>query len=95
MEHIPHGPLKNFIPKNVGLPIEMVRIYAAQLVVFLEYLHSDLEVCHRDLKPGNIMIGENLYLKVVSFKENHNFNRSNILTALPLTGSDSLNLKYN
>ena len=67
MEYIPHGPLRRFIPKNVGLPIETVRIYAAQLVVYLEYLHSALEVCHRDLKPGNIMIGDNLYLKIVSF----------------------------
>ena len=67
MEHIPHGSLNKFIPKNVGLPLEMVRAYAAQLVVFLEYLHSELEVCHRDLKPGNIMIGDNLYLKIVSY----------------------------
>ena len=66
MEHIPHGPLRSFIPKNKGLPIEVVRAYATQLVVFLEYLHSDLEVCHRDLKPGNIMIADNLYLKIVS-----------------------------
>ena len=66
MEYVPYGPLKQFIPKNVGLPVEIVRAYAAQLVVYLEYLHSELEVCHRDLKPGNIMIGENLYLKIVS-----------------------------
>ena len=66
MEFIPHGTLKSHIPQNVGLPIEMVRTYAAQLVVFLEYLHSSLEVCHRDLKPGNIMISDNLYLKIVS-----------------------------
>lgn len=66
MEYIPFGPLRRYIPKNIGLPIELVRTYAAQLVVFLEYLHSGLEVCHRDLKPGNIMIGQNLYLKIVS-----------------------------
>ena len=47
--------------------MEVVRAYAAQLVVFLEYLHSELEVCHRDLKPGNIMIGDNQYLKIVSY----------------------------
>lgn len=67
MEYIPFGPLKQYIPKTTGLPIDIVRVYAAQLVVFLEYLHCDLEVCHRDLKPGNIMIGENLYLKVIDF----------------------------
>ena len=67
MEYIQHGPLRNFIPKNTGLPLEVVRAYGAQLVTFLEYLHGGLEVCHRDLKPGNIMIGQNLYLKIVSF----------------------------
>ena len=66
MEYIPNGSLKNLIPRDVGLPLELVRTYAAQLVVFLEYLHSELEVCHRDLKPGNIMIGDNQYLKIVS-----------------------------
>ena len=66
MEYIPFGPLLDFIPRNVGLPIDTVRIYVAQLVVFFEYLHCELEVCHRDLKPGNIMLGDNLYLKIVS-----------------------------
>lgn len=80
MEHIPHGPLRRFIPKNVGLPLDLVRIYAAQLVVFLEYLHNDLEVCHRDLKPGNIMIGENLYLKIVSNLNITQLNHLSILT---------------
>ena len=68
MEYIPFGSLKRLIPKDVGLPLELVRAFGAQLVVFLEYLHSELEVCHRDLKPGNIMLGDNLYLKIVSIK---------------------------
>ncbi len=81
MEYIPFGPLKRYIPKNIGLPLEVLKVYAAQLVVFLEYLHSELEVCHRDLKPGNIMIDENLYLKIVSnkFKLSH---KSQIQTSL-------------
>lgn len=66
MEYIPHGPLSRYIPKKHGLPLDLVRHFSAQLVVFLEYLHADMEVCHRDLKPGNIMISSNLYLKVVS-----------------------------
>ena len=49
MEYIPHGPLSKHIPRNVGLPMDLVRIYGAQLVVFLEYLHKDLQVCHRAL----------------------------------------------
>jgi len=68
MEYIPFGSLKRLIPKDVGLPLELVRAFGAQLVVFLEYLHCELEVCHRDLKPGNIMLGDNLYLKIVSIK---------------------------
>ena len=81
MEYIPHGPLKRFIPKNVGLPIDVVRAYGAQLVVYLEYLHSGLEVCHRDLKPGNIMIADNLYLKIVSI---HTFTARVALSLLSL-----------
>ena len=68
MEYVPFGPLSRYIPKQHGLPLDIVRHFGAQLVVFLEYLHSELEVCHRDLKPGNIMIADNLYLKIVSHR---------------------------
>ena len=47
------------------LHLEVVKRYTAQIVHVLEYLKS-LQIMHRDLKPQNIMLGENFYIKIVS-----------------------------
>ena len=66
MEYVQNGTLYDHLRKDRGLPLTIVKHFGAQLINFLEYIHGDLEICHRDLKPGNIMIDDNLYLKFVS-----------------------------
>lgn len=44
---------------------ELARCYAAQLVEALDQIFSH-GVMHRDFKPENILIDENLRIKVVS-----------------------------
>lgn len=38
--------------------------YASQLVIALEYLHSN-NICYRDIKPENILIDERGFLKFI------------------------------
>lgn len=45
----------------------MVRFYAAQLVLALEYLHEGINIAHRDLKPSNIMVANDHYIKLIDF----------------------------
>ncbi|XP_057956815.1 serine/threonine-protein kinase OXI1-like [Malania oleifera] len=45
---------------------DIIRFYAAELVLALEYLHG-LGIVYRDLKPENIMIQENGHLMLVDF----------------------------
>ncbi|KAK6937867.1 Protein kinase domain [Dillenia turbinata] len=45
---------------------DVIRFYAAELVLALEYLH-ELGIVYRDLKPENILIQENGHLMLVDF----------------------------
>ncbi len=53
------------------MPMELVKIYAAEIVLALHAMHSK-NIIHRDLKPENILIADNWHLKLVSkFEPSH------------------------
>ncbi|KAK3009810.1 hypothetical protein RJ639_013935 [Escallonia herrerae] len=66
MEYLNGGDLFSLL-RNLGcLEEDMARIYIAELVLALEYLHS-LNVIHRDLKPDNLLIGPDGHIKLTDF----------------------------
>ena len=56
------------INKGNGLSQSLVKFFSAQIILALEYLQQQ-NVTHRDLKPGNVMIGNNNFLKIIDFGE--------------------------
>jgi len=65
-EFLPGGPLKYYIKLNKNLPIEHAKFYIACLITVLDYLHKK-NIIHRDIRPENILINNNGYLKLAEF----------------------------
>lgn len=66
MEYLNGGDLYSLL-RNLGcLDEDVARVYIAELVLALEYLHS-LRVVHRDLKPDNLLIAHDGHIKLTDF----------------------------
>jgi serine/threonine protein kinase len=64
-----NGSLQNMIESSQGkMPEQKVVTLAAQIVLGLEYLHSQ-GIAHRDLKPDNVLIDEKGIIKICDFGE--------------------------
>ncbi|XP_028551628.1 probable serine/threonine protein kinase IRE4 isoform X2 [Dendrobium catenatum] len=66
MEYLNGGDLYSLLCKVGCLNEDIVRIYMAELVLALDYLHS-LGIIHRDLKPDNILIANDGHIKLTDF----------------------------
>jgi len=72
MEYLEHGELFKYITNvtkenNIGFGENFGRLIFSQLLDGLEAMHN-LNICHRDIKPNNILVGENDFiLKYVDF----------------------------
>nr|XP_043616368.1 probable serine/threonine protein kinase IRE [Erigeron canadensis] len=66
MEFLNGGDLFSLLRTLGCLAEDMARVYIAELVLALEYLHS-LNIIHRDLKPDNLLIGPDGHIKLSDF----------------------------
>ncbi|GAY43113.1 hypothetical protein CUMW_072050 [Citrus unshiu] len=66
MEYLNGGDLYSLLRKVGCLEEDVARIYIAELVLALEYLHS-LGIVHRDLKPDNLLIAHDGHIKLTDF----------------------------
>lgn len=67
------GDLKYHLQQTGAFPEEAVKIYAAEMVSVIEYLHSR-GVVHRDIKPDNLLLDEAGHIHLTDF---------NVATYLP------------
>jgi WD40 repeat protein len=58
MDYAPHGTLRALHPAGTRLPLSTVIAYVRQIANALQYVH-DQQVIHRDIKPRNLLLGEN------------------------------------
>ena len=66
LEYCPGGELFFYL-KNIGhFKESAAKFYAANIVLAQKYLH-DNEILYRDLKPENLLVDKNGYLKLTDF----------------------------
>ena len=66
LEYCPGGELFNLLSKVKRLTEDHTRFYACQMVLALEFLHQR-RIIYRDLKPENVLICSDGYIKIADF----------------------------
>ncbi|CCW70994.1 unnamed protein product [Phytomonas sp. Hart1] len=67
MEYVGGGSLERLLSLRKKLPEGVVRLYTRDVLEGLAYLHMVAHVCHRDIKPGNILVTPEGRCKLVDF----------------------------
>lgn len=69
MEYCEGGSMTDLIEASAGymIPEDCVRAVCASIVLGLEYLHGVANVCHRDIKCGNVLLTDDGHVKLADF----------------------------
>lgn len=72
MEYCDGGSILDYLEKAGGLHSysegeEVIRAVCASIVLGLEYLHGVANVCHRDIKCGNVLLTNDGHVKLADF----------------------------
>ena len=65
-EYLSGGDLYNLLMIQGEIPSEQAKFYAIQISLVFQYLHM-LRIIYRDLKPENLVLAVNGYLKLIDF----------------------------
>ena len=66
LEYCPGGELFSLLQKRRRFTEDQARFYTAQMVLALEHLHKH-NIVYRDLKPENVLINKDGYIKITDF----------------------------
>lgn len=84
LDYCPCGDLGAALKKEKRFPEDLARIYIAEVLLAIEYLHSK-NIMYRDLKPDNIMVDHMGHVKLIDFGlsklnvEDNNYNNGSFL----------------
>ena len=69
MEFCEGGSMSDLLEANSGylLPEDCIRAVCASIVLGLEYLHGVVNICHRDIKCGNVLLTNDGHVKLADF----------------------------
>jgi serine/threonine protein kinase len=69
MEYCEGGSITDLIEarQGAGMKEECIRVVCASIVLGLEYLHGVANVCHRDIKCGNVLLTDDGHVKLADF----------------------------
>ncbi|KAL4716710.1 hypothetical protein ACJJTC_004829, partial [Scirpophaga incertulas] len=65
-EYIPGGELLALLDSYGKLPVDLVKIFVAEIAIALDFLHN-AGVIYRDLKPENILLDADLHIQLIDF----------------------------
>ncbi len=66
-EFLPGGDLFSLLKAENNFSIEQSQFYLGQIIFALDYLHSK-KIIYRNLKPENVLINQNGYIKLTDFE---------------------------
>ena len=66
MDYLKHGELLNVLKEVGRMESTLAKFYAAQIVLVFEYMHG-MDLIYRDLKPENVLLQDNGYIKLTDF----------------------------
>jgi len=67
MEYAGGGELLDYIRKMGRFQMGVAVFITAEIVLALEYLHTQVKALHRDIKPENILLDANNHVKLIDF----------------------------
>ncbi|XP_004288335.1 PREDICTED: glycogen synthase kinase-3 homolog MsK-3-like [Fragaria vesca subsp. vesca] len=71
LEYVPetvHRVIKHYSKMNQRMPLIYVKLYSYQICRALAYIHNTIGLCHRDIKPQNLLVNPHTHqLKICDF----------------------------